>query len=89
MDESLRGKGCLYERDDYATKSFCGPEITITSLYLRGENKEYDNEVFFHDFDSVSKAKEICDFIVEGVNAINLKKEPKEEKVEGELIKIL
>jgi len=47
-----RGCGIVIEDDYYTIKSCSGPDIDNEVLYIRGRSKEYDNVIFFYNFDS-------------------------------------
>lgn len=47
------------------------PNLIWGCLYIRGENPNYDNEVFSFCFSSEEKAKNACNVIVELVDKIN------------------
>ena len=80
MDDILRGNGKIWESKDGAFKIFSeySPELGLDSFEVRGKDKDYDDDVFYLEFDDEEDAKEVCSYIKQGVAEIN--NEPSEEE---------
>lgn len=75
MDESLRGKTLIARSADFEIRSSGSPELTNSTLYLRGREKLEDNRVFSHTFPSEKAAIETGIAINALVDEINKPKE--------------
>jgi hypothetical protein len=85
LDECLRGKGELLEirckntdliwhtsfTIDSASRPTATPELWRTGLYVWGGNKRDDNKEFYCSCDSSEEAQELCNRIVNAIQALN------------------
>ena len=84
QDESLRCKEperCLMPwtsvDGEFTIESVIKPELSDSSLFLRGENTGKNNKEFYYLFDTVREAIQCVQYIHEGVAAINAEGEQK------------
>lgn len=71
QDESLRGKGVLYERGGMRIESVTQPEIRRNTLYVRGKAHSFDSEVAARGYASQTERDEMHDFILKAIEYIN------------------
>lgn len=71
QDESLRGKGVLYERGGMRIESATQPEIRFTRCYVKGSHKHLDAEPVFTVYPSQAERDTMHDFILEAIEYIN------------------
>lgn len=71
QDESLRGKGVLYERGGMRIESVTQPEIRRNTLYVRGKAHSFDSEVAARGYAFQVERDEMHDFILEAIEHIN------------------
>lgn len=71
QDESLRDSGLIIEKNGFKIESCSGPALHGTRLFIRGENKQFDKDMFYYRFCDEETATKICETIVDCVNSIN------------------
>ena len=72
QDESLRGKGEIFESYNCKILSVRNPHLTPDKeIYIRGTNTELDNRIAYYDFGSTNEAKSCIRKIIDTVRAYN------------------
>jgi hypothetical protein len=71
QDEDLKGKGEIISKDGYRLMSRDLPKLCGLNFCLRGNETHADNNIFFHDYVSESKAIEASQAFREMVHEIN------------------
>lgn len=77
QDESLRNKGTIEKKDDFKIASYSNPALHDEVLFIRGGNKQLDNDVFYYQFLDKETAIKTCKKIVDCVDLINSEEEIK------------
>lgn len=71
QDESLRVKGTIVEKDNFKIESRSGPALHGTRLFICGENKQFDKDIFYYQFYDEETAIKTCKKIIDCVDSIN------------------
>ena len=79
--ESLRGNGTLYERDGYTLVSQVCPAIPCNTCYIRGKDRERDNETVAYTYASEKECIAMYNFILEAQDHINEESNKKKEEI--------
>lgn len=83
QDESLRNMERIVEKNNFKIESSSGPALYGTKLFICGENKRFDNDIFYYHYCDKETATKICKTIKECVDWINKteKNQPFVEKI--------
>ena len=72
QDESLRGKGFIFETYDFKIWSVTNPCLTFDdTFYIRGTVSECDNNITCREFDCADKAQNYIQTVIDTVRAYN------------------
>lgn len=75
QDESLRYYAIIVEKNDFKIESRSCPALQEAKLFIRGENKGADNNIFYYKFCDEETAITACKKIKECIDLINLESE--------------
>lgn len=71
MPERYRGKFTLDSGKGYSIVSMSSPEISDTTLYLRGNNQQKDNDYAFLKYETAEEAKGAIDKFSRMIRELN------------------
>lgn len=71
QDESLRGKGTIYDRDYFVVKSTSNPAFEESSLYIRGGSREFDDSPMYLQFNTQETLKNYVCNVKKALHEIN------------------
>lgn len=77
QEESLRDSGLIIEKNGFKIESRSGPALQGAKLLIRGENKQFDKDMFYYRFLDKKTAIQTCKKIVDCVDLINSEEERK------------
>lgn len=84
QDESLRGKGLIFEKKGFQIQSGTAPALCDCKIFIQGTDDKYDNDVIPYYFISMNSAKDYIKQITDIVKAYNhsISTEPSADDIE-------